>query len=91
MSTARPVQRRHAPPSRTAPTAPLLHAVVDGPDDAPVTLVLAHGWTLAQAAWDDVAELLDARGGRGRAAADPLRPARPRPLDLGPRRRRVAE
>jgi pimeloyl-ACP methyl ester carboxylesterase len=35
-----------------------LHAVVDGSDDAPVTLVLAHGWTLAQAAWDDVAELL---------------------------------
>ncbi|TKJ30448.1 alpha/beta hydrolase [Blastococcus sp. CCUG 61487] len=36
----------------------LVHAVVDGPDDAPVTLVLAHGWTLAQAAWDDVAKLL---------------------------------
>jgi pimeloyl-ACP methyl ester carboxylesterase len=45
-----------------------LHAVVDGPDDAPVTLVLAHGWTLAQAAWDDVAELL-----RPRAAAGELR------------------
>jgi pimeloyl-ACP methyl ester carboxylesterase len=38
-----------------------LHAVVDGPDDAPVTLVLAHGWTLAQAAWDDVADLLKPR------------------------------
>ena len=36
----------------------LLHAVVDGAGDAPVTLVLAHGWTLAQAAWDDVAALL---------------------------------
>lgn len=36
----------------------LIHAVVDGPDDAPVTLVLAHGWTLAQASWDDVAHLL---------------------------------
>lgn len=36
----------------------LIHAVVDGSDDAPVTLVLAHGWTLAQASWDDVAELL---------------------------------
>jgi pimeloyl-ACP methyl ester carboxylesterase len=35
-----------------------LHATVDGSDDAPVTLVLAHGWTLAQAAWDDVADLL---------------------------------
>ncbi|SDF54231.1 Pimeloyl-ACP methyl ester carboxylesterase [Blastococcus aurantiacus] len=36
----------------------LIHAVVDGSDDAPVTLVLAHGWTLAQASWDDVAHLL---------------------------------
>ena len=35
-----------------------LHTVVDGADDAQVTLVLAHGWTLAQAAWDDVADLL---------------------------------
>ena len=40
------------------PDGALLHAVVDGSADAPVTLVLAHGWTLAQAAWDDVAELL---------------------------------
>jgi len=38
-----------------------LHATVDGSDDAAVTLVLAHGWTLAQAAWDDVAELLAPR------------------------------
>jgi len=36
----------------------LIHAVVDGSDAAPVTLVLAHGWTLAQASWDDVASLL---------------------------------
>jgi pimeloyl-ACP methyl ester carboxylesterase len=43
----------------------LLHAVVDGPDDAPVTLALAHGWTLAQAGWDDVAALLDARVAHG--------------------------
>jgi len=43
------------------PDGALLHAVVDGSDDAPVTLVLAHGWTLAQAAWDDVAELLSRR------------------------------
>jgi pimeloyl-ACP methyl ester carboxylesterase len=42
-----------------------LHATVDGPDDAPVTLVLAHGWTLAQAAWDDVADLLAARVAAG--------------------------
>ena len=39
----------------------LLHAVVDGPEDAPVTVVMAHGWTLAQAAWDDVADLLRPR------------------------------
>jgi pimeloyl-ACP methyl ester carboxylesterase len=40
------------------PDGAVLHATIDGSDDAPVTLVLAHGWTLAQAAWDDVAELL---------------------------------
>jgi pimeloyl-ACP methyl ester carboxylesterase len=45
-----------------------LHAVVDGPEDAPVTVVMAHGWTLAQAAWDDVADLL-----RPRIAAGELR------------------
>jgi pimeloyl-ACP methyl ester carboxylesterase len=57
------VQRRTAA-VRTADGA-LLHAVVDGPEDAPVTLVLAHGWTLAQAAWDDVAELLTPRVAAG--------------------------
>jgi len=36
----------------------LLHATVEGSPTAPVTLVLAHGWTLAQAAWDDVAAQL---------------------------------
>lgn len=60
--------------AHTTPTAPVtrqtvavrtpdnadLHATVDGADDALVTLVLAHGWTLSQAAWDDVAaELAD--------------------------------
>ena len=43
----------------------LIHAVVDGSDDAPVTLVLAHGWTLAQASWDDVAHLLTPRVAAG--------------------------
>jgi pimeloyl-ACP methyl ester carboxylesterase len=38
-----------------------LHATIDGSGDAPVTLVLAHGWTLAQAAWEDVADLLAPR------------------------------
>ena len=43
------------------PDGAQLHATVDGSDDAPVTLVLAHGWTLSQAAWDDVADLLAPR------------------------------
>ncbi|WP_164704613.1 alpha/beta fold hydrolase [Blastococcus litoris] len=47
------------------PDDALIHAVVDGSDDAPVTLVLAHGWTLAQASWDDVAELLTPRVAAG--------------------------
>ncbi|MGY1603399.1 alpha/beta fold hydrolase [Geodermatophilus sp. SYSU D00815] len=47
------------------PDGAALHATVDGPDDAPVTLVLAHGWTLAQAAWDDVADLLAPRAAAG--------------------------
>lgn len=38
-----------------------LHATIEGSDDAPVSLVLAHGWTLSQAAWDDVASLLAPR------------------------------
>jgi pimeloyl-ACP methyl ester carboxylesterase len=33
----------------------LLHTTVEGSATAPVTLVLAHGWTLSQASWDDVA------------------------------------
>jgi pimeloyl-ACP methyl ester carboxylesterase len=47
------------------PDGAQLHATVDGSDDAPATLVLAHGWTLAQAAWDDVAELLAPRVAAG--------------------------
>ncbi len=43
------------------PDGATLHATVDGRGGAPVTVVLAHGWTLAQAAWDDVAELLTPR------------------------------
>jgi pimeloyl-ACP methyl ester carboxylesterase len=43
-----------------------LHATIDGSDEAPVTVVLAHGWTLAQAAWDDVADLLGPRIADGR-------------------------
>ena len=44
----------------------LLHVTVDGSDDAPVTLVLAHGWTLSQAAWDAVAGLLTGQVEDGR-------------------------
>ena len=40
------------------PDGAQLHATVEGHDDAPVTVVLAHGWTLSQAAWDDVADRL---------------------------------
>ncbi|WP_409332642.1 alpha/beta fold hydrolase [Trujillonella humicola] len=43
----------------------LLHATVDGSDDAPVTLVLAHGWTLSQASWDDPVGLLVPRVAAG--------------------------
>jgi pimeloyl-ACP methyl ester carboxylesterase len=43
----------------------VLHATVDGRDDAPVTVVLAHGWTLARAAWDDVTALLLPRAAAG--------------------------
>lgn len=47
------------------PDGAQLHTVVDGSDDAPVTLVLAHGWTLAQASWNDVAQLLTPRVAAG--------------------------
>ena len=59
MTTTPTFQRRVA--AVTASDGALLHAVVDGDEDAPVTLVMAHGWTLAQAAWDDVADLLRPR------------------------------
>jgi pimeloyl-ACP methyl ester carboxylesterase len=55
-----PTVRRRVGAVRT-PDGAELHATVDGPDDAAATLVLAHGWTLAQAAWDDVAALLRPR------------------------------
>jgi pimeloyl-ACP methyl ester carboxylesterase len=56
--------RRRVAAVRT-PDGALLHATVDGTEDAPVTLVLAHGWTLAQAAWGEVAELLTPRVAAG--------------------------
>ena len=59
-----PIVQRRVAAVRTDDGA-LLHAVVDGRDDAPVTLVLAHGWTLAQASWDDVADLLKPRIAEG--------------------------
>ena len=71
----RPAERRrwrHERPDRLAPGRRRRHAGRRAAarrrrrsDDAPVTLVLAHGWTLAQAAWDDVAELLAPRVAAG--------------------------
>lgn len=55
-----------------------LHVEIDGPDDAAVTVVLAHGWTLDARAWAPVARLLVGPGtrvvrpdhrGHGRSAA----------------------
>jgi pimeloyl-ACP methyl ester carboxylesterase len=39
-----------------------LHVRESGPADAPVTVVLAHGWTLSSRSWRRVAEALAARG-----------------------------
>lgn len=64
MTTAVTTVHRQTAAVQTSDGA-VLHATVDGRDDAPVTLVLAHGWTLAQAAWDDVAELLTPRVAAG--------------------------
>jgi pimeloyl-ACP methyl ester carboxylesterase len=33
------------------PDGTSLHAVLDGPEDAPLTVVFAHGWTLTHASW----------------------------------------
>jgi pimeloyl-ACP methyl ester carboxylesterase len=42
-----------------------LHATVEGAEQAPVTVLLSHGWTLSQAAWNDVATLLADRVAEG--------------------------
>ena len=39
-----------------------LHVVADGPADAPVTVVLAHGWTLSTQSWRAQAQELTAAG-----------------------------
>jgi pimeloyl-ACP methyl ester carboxylesterase len=39
-----------------------LHTETEGPDDAPVTLVLAHGWTLDTRSWEPVARALTRPG-----------------------------
>jgi pimeloyl-ACP methyl ester carboxylesterase len=41
-----------------------LHVLVEGPDDAPVTVVLAHGWTLDARTWGPVAAALAGPGAR---------------------------
>lgn len=48
----------------TAEDGALLAARADGPEDAPVTLVLAHGWTLDASAWQRQAEVLAGHGVR---------------------------
>ncbi|OLR90339.1 hypothetical protein BJP25_04060 [Actinokineospora bangkokensis] len=56
-----------------------LHVVVDGPESAPATLVLLHGWTMDHHSWDDAVERLpgqrvvrfDFRGHGESAAAPP--------------------
>ena len=48
----------------TAEDGALLAARADGPEDAPVTLVLAHGWTLDASAWQRQAEVLAGEGVR---------------------------
>jgi pimeloyl-ACP methyl ester carboxylesterase len=47
----------------TAHDGAALAAYADGPDDAPVTVVLAHGWTLDASAWQQQAEDLAGSGG----------------------------
>jgi pimeloyl-ACP methyl ester carboxylesterase len=42
-----------------------LHVELDGPPDAPVTVVLAHGWTLDSRSWGPVAAALTHRGAEG--------------------------
>jgi pimeloyl-ACP methyl ester carboxylesterase len=46
--------------ARTVPAADgvPLHVELDGPEDAPVTVVLVHGWTLDRRAWGPVARSL---------------------------------
>jgi pimeloyl-ACP methyl ester carboxylesterase len=39
-----------------------LHVESDGPEDAPVTLVLSHGWTLDARSWEPVARALTRTG-----------------------------
>ena len=68
----------------TAADGAALAAYVDGPDDAPVTLVLAHGWTLDASAWEQHARALAGAGGvrvvrydqrgHGRSAGGSARP-----------------
>ncbi|WP_028936825.1 alpha/beta fold hydrolase [Pseudonocardia spinosispora] len=44
-------------------TGVTLHATVDGPADAPSTVVLAHGWTLDSRSWEPVARTLTSPNG----------------------------
>jgi pimeloyl-ACP methyl ester carboxylesterase len=69
-------------PGVIAPDGVALHVTTDGPRDAPVTVVLAHGWTLDTRTWGPVTRALvdgtparvvrfDHRGHGRSAAVDP--------------------
>ncbi|OLT12696.1 alpha/beta hydrolase [Pseudonocardia sp. CNS-139] len=71
---------RSSPQSVAAADGVPLHVEVDGPADAPVTVVLAHGWSLDARTWGPVAQLLagpsrvvryDHRGHGRSAGVDP--------------------
>lgn len=47
-----------------APDGVPLHVEVEGPETAPVTVVLAHGWTLDSATWAPVSSALAGPGAR---------------------------
>lgn len=62
-----------------------LFARVSGPESAPVTVLLAYGWTLDERCWAPVADASpSARPVPARPAGDPLRPPRARPLRRHP-------
>ena len=65
-----------------------LHAEINGPDDAPVTIIFTHGYTLNQDCWHYQRQALAAgrpAGLLGPSRPRPLRPPRPRAPGRGRR------